>query len=93
MVGGMSRVVQDVPPYCLAAGLPLRVYDINKIGLRRRGIELATRSVIREIYKVLYGSGLTFREALAEVAESARGFGRRITQDWHKAAAVAEADI
>jgi len=110
MVGGMSRVVQDVPPYCLAAGLPLRVYDINKIGLRRRGIELATRSVIREIYKVLYGSGLTFREALAEVgkkfgdvpaaklildfaAESKRGFSPRITQDWHKAAAVAEADI
>lgn len=69
MVGGMSRVVQDVPPYCLAAGVPLRVYDINKVGLRRRGIDLATRSLIRQIYKELYNSGSTFRAALSEVGK------------------------
>jgi len=38
MLGGACRVVQNMPPYMLAAGNPTRVYDINKIGLRRAGI-------------------------------------------------------
>lgn len=69
MVGGLSRVVKDVPPYCLAAGAPLRVYDINKVGLRRRGMDLATRTKIREIYRLIYNSGLTVRAGLEEVAK------------------------
>lgn len=67
MIGGMSRVVQDVPPFCLAAGAPLRVYDINKIGLRRRGIDPDTRRHIREMYRIIYNSGRTVKEGLAEV--------------------------
>jgi len=68
MIGGLSRVVQDVPPYCLATGSPLRVYDINKVGLRRRGIESETRRLIREMYRVIYNSGRTVKDGLAEVA-------------------------
>jgi UDP-N-acetylglucosamine acyltransferase len=67
MIGGMSRVVQDVPPFCLAAGTPLSVYDINRIGLRRRGFDSATRMRIREMYRMIYDSGLTIREGLKEV--------------------------
>lgn len=67
MIGGMSRVVQDVPPYCLAAGSPMFVYDINKIGLRRHGVALSSRSLIRQMYKLIYGSGLTIKDGLAEV--------------------------
>lgn len=68
MIGGLSRVVQDVPPYCLATGSPLRVYDINKVGLRRRGIDSETRRLIREMYRVIYNSGMTVREGLAEIS-------------------------
>lgn len=68
MVGGLSRVTQDVPPYTLAAGVPLRVYDINRVGLRRRGFEAKTRGKIREMYKLIYNSGLTYKEALKELA-------------------------
>lgn len=67
MVGGMSRIVQDVPPYTMAVGSPLYVYDINKVGLRRRGISSETRRLIREIYKVIYSKGMTIKEGLAEV--------------------------
>ena len=67
MVGGMSRVVKDVPPYCLASGAPLFVYDINKIGLRRHGIESDSRMLIRRMYKIIYSSGNATKETLANI--------------------------
>lgn len=67
MIGAMSRIAQDVPPFCLASGDPVRVYDINKVGLRRRGFEEEQRTAIRRMYKLIYGSHLTVREGLAEV--------------------------
>ncbi|WP_352401252.1 acyl-ACP--UDP-N-acetylglucosamine O-acyltransferase [Synergistes jonesii] len=69
MIGGMSRVTQDVPPYALAAGIPLRVYDINRVGLKRRGFDMKTRSKIREMYRIIYNLGLTNREGLARIGE------------------------
>ena len=67
MVGGLSRVTQDVPPFTLAAGVPLRVYDINKVGLRRRGIELPVRRKIREVYRIIYNTGRTLKAAVSEI--------------------------
>lgn len=67
MVGGLSRITQDVPPYCLAAGVPLRVYDINKVGLRRRNFDAETRRRIREMYRLIYNSGMTQKAAVAEL--------------------------
>lgn len=67
MIGGLSRITQDVPPYCLASGIPLRVYDINRVGLKRRGFDSPTRMRIRQMYRIIYNSGRTVREGLAEV--------------------------
>ncbi len=67
MIGAMSRVVQDIPPYCLASGDPIKIYDINKVGLQRRGFEESQRIVIRRMYKLIYGAHLTVREGLAEI--------------------------
>lgn len=67
MIGGLSRITQDVPPYCLASGVPLRVYDINRVGLKRRGFDSPTRMRIRKMYGIIYNSGRTVREGLAEV--------------------------
>ena len=73
MVGGFSRITQDVPPYCLATGVPLRVYDINKVGLRRRNIPADIRTKIREMYRIIYNSGLTVREGLRKIDEKFPG--------------------
>lgn len=67
MIGAMSRVSQDVPPFCLASGDPIKVYDINKVGLRRCQFDEAQRTEIRRMYKLIYGSHTTVREGLAEV--------------------------
>ena len=69
MIGGLSRISQDVPPYCLAAGIPLRVFDINKVGLRRRGFDSATRRKIRDMYKLIYGSSFSLKEAQEQIEE------------------------
>lgn len=73
MIGGLSRITQDVPPYCLASGIPLRVYDINRIGLKRRGFDSQTRMQIRKMYHLIYKSGGTARDGLAEVERIFRG--------------------
>lgn len=68
MIGGMSRVLQDIPPYSLASGAPCRVYDINRVGLKRRGFDSESRRTIREIYRIIYNSGLGVKDGIAQVA-------------------------
>jgi UDP-N-acetylglucosamine acyltransferase len=66
-IGGGSRVAQDVPPYLLAAGNPLRVAGINQVGLERRGFPEETRSILRRAYKILYRSGKNVTQAIEAI--------------------------
>ena len=66
-IGGGSRVAQDVPPFMLAAGNPLRVVGTNTIGLRRRGFSSETRTLIRRAYKMIYRSGKNLSQALETI--------------------------
>jgi len=54
-VGGLTRMVQDVPPYVILDGPPTRVRDLNKIGLRRGGVTedeiLLLRDVFRRVFR------------------------------------------
>ncbi|MFH1679527.1 MAG: acyl-ACP--UDP-N-acetylglucosamine O-acyltransferase [Candidatus Eisenbacteria bacterium] len=63
-IGGGSRVAQDVPPYLLAAGNPLRVVGINQVGLERRNFPAETRAALRKAYKILYRSEKNTLQAL-----------------------------
>lgn len=64
MVGGFSKVVQDVPPFAMADGRPAKVCDLNVIGLRRSGVGPKVRSEIKQAYKLLYRSNLNVTQAL-----------------------------
>ena len=64
MVGGFSKVVQDVPPFAMADGRPLKVCDLNVIGLRRNGVGPKVRSDLKQAYKLLYRSNLNVTQAL-----------------------------
>ncbi|MEM8611547.1 MAG: acyl-ACP--UDP-N-acetylglucosamine O-acyltransferase [Cyanobacteria bacterium P01_H01_bin.105] len=68
MVGGMSRIERDVPPYMMVEGNPSRVRGLNQVGLKRSGIsDLEAGRVyqgLKQAYRLLYRSGLTFSEAL-----------------------------
>jgi len=68
-IGGYSKVVKDIPPFCLAVGQPAEVLDINKVGLQRRNFSQALRSELRRAVKILFRSGLNLGEALKRVEE------------------------
>ena len=38
MVGGMTRVDRDVPPFCLAEGHPGKLRGLNRVGIKRSGL-------------------------------------------------------
>jgi UDP-N-acetylglucosamine acyltransferase len=67
MVGGMTRIVMDVPPYSLVAGNPASMAGLNTVGLRRRGFNQEQRTKIKNIYKMLFGGTDGLREAITLV--------------------------
>jgi UDP-N-acetylglucosamine acyltransferase len=67
MIGGCSKVVQDVPPFMMADGNPAETRTINKIGMERNGISEKAQSALRQAYKILFREGLTIRNAVAKV--------------------------
>ncbi|HLJ54688.1 MAG TPA: acyl-ACP--UDP-N-acetylglucosamine O-acyltransferase [Chthonomonadaceae bacterium] len=69
MVGGMSGINKDVPPYMTATGLPAQVIDVNVRGLRRAGVPAKTRGDVRSAYKLLYRSNLNQSQALEAIEE------------------------
>lgn len=64
MVGGMSRITHDIPPYTIGAGIPFKFGGLNIIGLKRHGIPLKTRQELAKAFKLVYRSGLRLDEAL-----------------------------
>ena len=66
MVGGLSRVNKDVPPYFLVKG-DSEVWGINTVGIKRAGVSEQSRSAIREAYRLLYRSGLNTTQALKAI--------------------------
>lgn len=54
MVGGLSKVVKDIPPYIIVARDPLSFAGINVVGLERRGFEQAKLNELKEIYRIIF---------------------------------------
>jgi UDP-N-acetylglucosamine acyltransferase len=67
MTGAQTLLLQDVPPFVLAAGSPAKPAGINVEGLKRRGFSAESIKALRDAYKVLYRSGLTLAEARAAI--------------------------
>jgi UDP-N-acetylglucosamine acyltransferase len=67
MIGGLSKVVQDVPPFCTCDGRPARVHGLNTRGLRRNGVPSEVRNQVSTAFKLLYRSGLNTSQALERI--------------------------
>jgi len=67
MVGGMSRVTHDVPPYTIGAGIPFKFGGLNIVGLKRHGFSLESRKNLSQAFRLLYRSKLHFDQALSEI--------------------------
>lgn len=69
MIGGGFRVPQDVCPYSLVGGYPLKVHGLNLIGLRRRSFPRETIGVLQEVFKCLFFSNLNTKQAMARIKD------------------------
>ncbi len=57
-VGGMSGISQDVPPYVILTGTRnrMRIAGINKIGLRRAGMDRETIASLEKAFRIIFRS-------------------------------------
>jgi len=67
MLGGFSKVVQDVPPFMMVDGRPAEVVQINRTGLVRAGMPPRVRSGLKQAYKLLYRSNLNLSQAIEAI--------------------------
>ena len=71
IIGGCSRVVQDIPPYSTCVGYPATVFGLNNEGLRRAGISEEAKRRLRHTFRVLFHSKLSMSHALKQVETDA----------------------
>ena len=67
MIGGMTRVNQDAPPFFMYAGSPMEPKGLNLVGLRRAGLGADEIRRLKTAYTLLYRSGLHLHQALERI--------------------------
>ena len=69
MVGGMSKVRQDLPPYMLSDMVDgaVKVIGVNVVGLTRRGFAREAIQALKEAHRLIYREGLNRSQALERV--------------------------
>ena len=71
-IGGMSGIGLDVPPYVIMEGTrnQMRIASINKIGLRRAGIDRETIKHLEEAFRILFRSPeILLKDALVKLED------------------------
>jgi len=67
MIGGGYRVPQDVCPYALVGGYPMKVAGLNKVGLKRRGFSNSAIKTLEQVFKILFASNLNRSQAVEKI--------------------------
>ena len=60
IIGGCSKVVQDVPPYMLADGNPTITRALNKEGLKRNDVSGESQAALKQAHRILFRENLAF---------------------------------
>jgi len=64
IIGGCSKVVQDIIPYSISDGHPAKVCGLNIIGLRRANFPYSVRKELGKAFKILFKSQLSLPHAI-----------------------------
>ncbi len=73
MVGGMSKVTNDVPPFSLCDGNPFRFRGTNLVGLRRAEFNSARIQAVKKALLLLFASGKNRSGTLDELKKEFHG--------------------
>jgi len=71
IVGGCSKVVQDIPPFSTCDGNPARVYGLNLVGVKRAGMSGKAQAELKKAFRILFHSGLVLKHSTGKVKEEA----------------------
>lgn len=63
IIGGCSKVVQDIPPYSMCDGHPTRIYGLNLKGLKRANFDQGVITVLKKAFKILFWEKHTIQHA------------------------------
>ncbi|MBU1888071.1 MAG: acyl-ACP--UDP-N-acetylglucosamine O-acyltransferase [Candidatus Omnitrophica bacterium] len=74
IIGGCSKVVQDIPPFSTCDGHPARVYGLNLLGLKRSNVSMESQRALKKAFKIVFYSGLTLKNSIENVKDSIDGF-------------------
>jgi UDP-N-acetylglucosamine acyltransferase len=67
MIGGLSGINMDIPPYAIASGTRAKLYGLNVIGINRRGFPEETVKQLKKAYKILFREKRTLKDALKKI--------------------------
>jgi len=69
MIGGKSKIVQDVLPFFVTDGNPASVRGVNSVGLRRAGFTEEGRRALKDAYRLLFRSSLPIADVLQQLEQ------------------------
>nr|WDA99081.1 acyl-UDP-N-acetylglucosamine o-acyltransferase [Gronococcus sybilensis] len=64
MIGGLSRITRDAPPYTLIEGNPAEVRALNMVGLYRAELDDSEIRALKKAFVLLYKSDISLTNAL-----------------------------
>jgi len=73
-IGGKSAVVQDIPPYVIAAGDRAKLFGLNVVGLKRHDFSNDLIAALKKAYQIVIRSHLTIKEAIIRVEKEVPSF-------------------
>ena len=73
MIGGGSRVSQDIAPFVKSAGSPPRNAGLNSVGLERRGFSREARVALERAYRIFFRDGHTAAQAVDTIRRELPG--------------------
>ncbi len=67
IIGGASAIPKDIPPYMMAAGNRAKLFGLNSVGLKRHQFPEPTVAALKQSYRIIFRSHLTFKKAAQRV--------------------------
>ena len=87
MIGGMTRVDRDVPPFCLAEGHPGKLRGLNRIGIKRSGLmenKQVDLKLLQSTWNLLFKSNNVLTDSLDTAIKGKLDFSSKKLCDFLK---------
>lgn len=78
-VGGLTRIVHDVPPFMIVEGNPSKVRKVNTVGLERNGFAEAQIQALRDAHRRIFRSRDP-RSEILDALEAAPGLTPEVAE-------------